>query len=44
MSAFEIATKEFSNILPEAKIDAFIQKPFSLKALRDIVQQKISSN
>jgi DNA-binding NtrC family response regulator len=44
MSAFEIETKEFSNILPDVKIDAFIQKPFSLKALRDIVQQKLSSN
>jgi DNA-binding NtrC family response regulator len=44
MSAFEIASKEFSNVLPDVKIDAFIQKPFSLQALRDIVQQKMSSN
>jgi DNA-binding NtrC family response regulator len=39
MSAFEIKAKEFSNVLPDVKIDAFIQKPFSLKALIDIVRK-----
>ena len=43
MSAFEIGAKEFSNILPDVKIDAFIQKPFSSKALINIVR-KMASN
>jgi hypothetical protein len=28
MITFEIGDKEFSNVLPDIKIDAFIQKPF----------------
>ena len=39
MSAFEIKTEEFLNVLPDVKIDAFIQKPFSMKMLRNIVQK-----
>jgi DNA-binding response OmpR family regulator len=34
MSAFEIEDKEFSNVLPDVKIDTFIQKPFSLSKLK----------
>jgi DNA-binding NtrC family response regulator len=41
MSAFEIEPNEFSNILPDVKIDDFLQKPFSLKALKSIVQENI---
>src|SRR5919197_1460727 len=35
MTAFEIENREFLNVLPDVKVDAFIQKPFSLKALRN---------
>jgi two-component SAPR family response regulator len=37
MSAFEIQEKEFHNLLPDIKVDAFLQKPFSLQQLHDIV-------
>jgi DNA-binding NtrC family response regulator len=40
MTAFEIANKEFSNILPDVKIDAFIKKPFSLMTLSNIVKKQ----
>src|SRR5919197_4209530 len=40
MSAFEIENKEFSNVLPDVKVDAFIQKPFSLKTLKSIIIQQ----
>ncbi len=39
MSSFEVKTKEFLNVLPDVKIDACIQKPFSMKMLRNIVQK-----
>ena len=37
MSAFEINEREFHNLLPDIKVDAFLQKPFSLQQLHDIV-------
>ena len=37
MSAFEIQEKEFRNILPDIKIDAFLQKPFSIQQLNNVV-------
>ena len=37
MSAFEINVKEFHNLLPDIKVDAFLQKPFSLQQLHDMV-------
>ena len=40
MSAFEINEKEFHNLLPDVKVDAFLQKPFSLESLRNIVNEK----
>ena len=40
MSAFEIENKEFLSLLLDVDIDAFIQKPFLLKALRNIVQDQ----
>ena len=43
MTSFEIKDKEFSNVLPYVKIDAFIHKPFSLKTLRNIVQEQASN-
>ena len=43
MSAFEIQEREFHNLLPDIKVDAFLQKPFSIQQLNDVVQ-KISVN
>ena len=43
MSAFEINEKEFHNLLPDIKIDAFLQKPFSIQQLNNVVE-KISVN
>ena len=39
MSAFEINDKEFHNILPDIKVDAFLQKPFSIQQLNDVLQK-----
>jgi CheY-like chemotaxis protein len=39
MSSFDIEDKEFHNVLSDIKIDAFLQKPFTLRELRDIVQK-----
>ena len=42
MSAFEINDKEFHNLLPDIKVDAFLQKPFSIQQLNNVVE-KISA-
>jgi DNA-binding NtrC family response regulator len=39
MSAFEINDKEFHNLLPDIKIDAFIQKPFSIQQLKHTIDK-----
>ena len=39
MSAFEINDEEFHNLLPDIKVDAFLQKPFSIQQLNDIVEK-----
>jgi two-component SAPR family response regulator len=39
MSAFEIEDKEFHRILPSIKIDGFLQKPFSMSKLYDMLKQ-----
>jgi two-component SAPR family response regulator len=39
MSAFEIQDKEFHNVLPDIKVDAFLQKPFSLQRLNDVIEK-----
>jgi len=39
MSAFEIEDSEFHNMLPEVKVDAFLQKSFSIQQLNDLVQK-----
>jgi response regulator RpfG family c-di-GMP phosphodiesterase len=44
MSYSEIDEEEFSNLLPNVKIDAFIQKPFSLDTVRNIVKKNGSTN
>ena len=42
MSAFEIQEREFHNILPDIKVDAFLQKPFHMKQLNEVIE-KIST-
>src|ERR687888_557116 len=37
MTAFEIDNKEFHNVLSDIKVDAFLQKPFSIQQLNDVV-------
>jgi DNA-binding NtrC family response regulator len=39
MSAFEINDKEFHNLLPDIKIDAFLQKPFHIQQLDEIIEK-----
>jgi DNA-binding NtrC family response regulator len=39
MSAFEINDKEFHNILPDIKVDGFLQKPFSIQQLNNVVEK-----
>jgi len=39
MSAFEINDKEFHNILPDIKVDAFLQKPFHIQQLNEVVEK-----
>ena len=39
MTAFEINDKEFHNLLPDIKVDAFLQKPFSIQQLNDAVEK-----
>ena len=43
MSAFEINDREFHNMLPDIKVEAFLQKPFSIQQLNNVVE-KISVN
>jgi DNA-binding NtrC family response regulator len=42
MTAFEIDDKEFHNVLSDIKVDAFLQKPFSIQRLNDVIE-KIST-
>jgi DNA-binding NtrC family response regulator len=37
MSAFDIDDKEFYNVLPDINVDAFLQKPFSIGQLNDLI-------
>jgi DNA-binding NtrC family response regulator len=39
MSAFEINDNEFHNLLPDIKVDVFLQKPFSIGQLNDVTQK-----
>ncbi|HJT49280.1 MAG TPA: response regulator [Nitrososphaeraceae archaeon] len=39
MSAFEIQQNEFHNMLPDIKVDAFLQKPFHIQQLNDIIEK-----
>jgi DNA-binding NtrC family response regulator len=42
MTAFEIDDKEFHNLLPDIKVDAFLQKPFHIQQLNNVLE-KISN-
>jgi CheY-like chemotaxis protein len=39
MSAFEIEDKEFHNVLPDIKVDGFLQKPFFMTQLNDLTKK-----
>jgi|SRR6187200_989042 two-component system catabolic regulation response regulator CreB/two-component system response regulator ChvI len=41
MTAFEIDDKEFHNVLSDIKVDAFLQKPFSIQRLNDVMTTTI---
>ena len=42
MSAFEINEREFYNLLPDIKVDAFLQKPFHIQQLNDVIEKIIT--
>ena len=44
MTAFEINGKEFHNLLPSIKVDYFLQKPFSISKLKEIVRSNLQDN
>jgi DNA-binding NtrC family response regulator len=44
MSSFGIENREFSNMFPDVKVDAFIKKPFPFQSLINIVKQELSCN
>jgi two-component SAPR family response regulator len=37
MTAFEIDDREFCSFLPDIKVDGFLQKPFSISKLNDVI-------
>ena len=39
MSAFEINDQEFHNVLPDIKVDAFLQKPFHIQQLNEVIEK-----
>jgi two-component SAPR family response regulator len=41
MSAFEVEDKEFHNVLPDIRIDAFLQKPLSIAKLNDVIRSAL---
>jgi DNA-binding NtrC family response regulator len=42
MTAFEINDIEISNFLPTTKVDAFIQKPFSINQLEHVIEKQLN--
>jgi DNA-binding NtrC family response regulator len=43
MSAFDINNVEFLNILPDITVYTFLQKPFSIRKLKELVIEKYSN-
>jgi DNA-binding NtrC family response regulator len=43
MSAFDINNVEFPKVLPDIKINSFLQKPFSIRKLKDLIMEKYSN-
>jgi two-component system, NtrC family, C4-dicarboxylate transport response regulator DctD len=43
MSAFDINNVEFPKVLQGVSIDTFLQKPFSMKKLKDLIIEKFSN-
>jgi DNA-binding NtrC family response regulator len=39
MTAFEIDDKEFHNVLSDIKLDAFLQKPFHIQQLNEVMEK-----
>ena len=39
MTAFEFNESEFHRLLPSIKIDGFLQKPFSVKQLKNVIEE-----
>jgi two-component SAPR family response regulator len=39
MSPFEINNEEFHNVLSDIKVDDFLQKPFSMWKLNDVIEK-----
>ena len=44
MTAFDIDDKEFHNMLPDIKVDAFLQKPFHIQQLSDVIDKTTTRN
>jgi hypothetical protein len=44
MSAFEINDEKFHNMLSDIKVDAFLQKPFSMGKLNDVIEKINTKN
>jgi DNA-binding NtrC family response regulator len=39
MTAFEIDDKEFHNVLSDIKLDTFLQKPFHIQQLNEVIEK-----
>jgi DNA-binding NtrC family response regulator len=39
MTAFEVDDKEFHNVLSDIKLDSFLQKPFHIQQLNEVVEK-----
>jgi DNA-binding NtrC family response regulator len=44
MTAFEIRDKEFSTVFPSTRVNGFIQKPISIRALTDKIMSILSES
>ena len=42
MTAFEVNSKEFEHVFPSFKVNAFLQKPFDVQKLLDVVRKQLN--